>query len=82
MACGLPCIISDASSLPEVGGDAAIQLSPANESEWTEAMLDLLADPEKQARMSKAGIVQSRAFSWNKAARELMQIYNSLLTLA
>jgi glycosyltransferase involved in cell wall biosynthesis len=82
MACGLPCIISDASSLPEVGGDAAIQLPPANETMWTEAMLGLLTDEEKQAQMIEAGFTQARSFSWNKAARELMQVYNSLLEMA
>ena len=82
MACGLPCIISDASSLPEVGGDAAIQLPPTNEIMWTEAMLGLLTDEEKQAQMIEAGFTQARSFSWNKAARELVQVYNSLLEMA
>lgn len=82
MACGLPCIISDASSLPEVGGDAAIQLPPTNETMWAEAMLGLLTDENKQAEMIEAGFSQVRSFSWNKAARELMQVYNSLLDRA
>ena len=82
MACGLPCIISDASSLPEVGGDAAIQIPPTNETMWAEAMLGLLTDEEKQAKMIEAGFSQARSFSWNKAARKLVKVYNSLLDLA
>jgi glycosyltransferase involved in cell wall biosynthesis len=82
LACGLPCIISDASSLPEVGGDAAIQLPPKNEIMWTEMMLGLLTDEEKQAQMIEAGFMQARLFSWNKAARELVQVYDSLLEMA
>jgi glycosyltransferase involved in cell wall biosynthesis len=82
MACGLPCIISDASSLPEVGGDAAIQLPPTNEIMWTEAMLELLTDEEKQAQMIETGFIQARSFSWNKAAKELVQVYNSLLEMS
>ena len=79
MACGLPCIISDASSLPEVGGNAAVQLPPENETVWTETLIELLTDEDKQVQMGEAGIVQARSFSWNKAARELMHIYNALL---
>ena len=82
MACGLPCIISNASSLPEVGGDAAIQLPPTNETMWTEEMLGLLTDEGKQAQMIEAGFAQARSFSWNKAARELVQVYNYLLDMA
>ncbi len=81
MACGLPCIISDASSLPEVGGDAAILIPPTNEAMWAEAILDLLTDEKKQAQMVEAGLKQARAFSWIKAARELVQVYDFLLEM-
>lgn len=81
MACGLPCLVSNASSLPEVGGSAAFQLSPTDELKWSEAMMWLLADKEKQVQMKEAGIKQAHSFSWNKAATELMQIYNFLLEI-
>ena len=81
MACGLPCILSDASSLPEVGGAAAVLLPPMNETMWAEAILELLTDEKKQAQMVEAGFKQARAFSWTKAAQELLQVYNSLLEM-
>jgi glycosyltransferase involved in cell wall biosynthesis len=81
MACGLPCLISDASSLPEVGGKAAIQLAPTDEKKWTEAMMGLLTNQVKLVQMREAGIKQASSFSWKKAALELMQIYEYLLEM-
>ncbi len=79
MACGLPCLISDASSLPEVGGDAARYLSPTDEAAWTKGMMDLLTDGEKRSLMSEFGKKRARLFSWNKAATALMNVYEFLL---
>jgi len=79
MACGVPCIISNASCLPEVGGDAAVQISPVDEEAWTKMMLDLLQHEEKRAAMVIAGYEQARRFSWIKAARQLLWLYESLL---
>lgn len=79
MACGLPCLISNASSLPEVGGDAAVQLAPHDESAWSEAMLEILMSDDQRAAMSAAGLLQAREFSWKKAAERLLQVYNELL---
>ena len=73
--------ISDASSLPEVGGNAAIQLSPTDEKKWTEAMIELLTNQGKLVYIREAGIKQASLFSWNKAAVELMHIYEYLLEL-
>lgn len=81
MACGLPCIISNSSSLPEVGGDAALQLSPQAEAMWSEAMVDLLTDETRYTEMVVSGIEQARSFSWSKAAGELLQVYNDLLQI-
>ncbi len=81
MACGLPCLISDASSLPEVGGQAAILLSPSSDVIWSETMIEVLTDTAKQSQMGKDGIEQARLFSWKKAASELLQIYQLLLDL-
>lgn len=81
MACGLPCIIADASSLPEVGGSAAKQIPAKDETKWTEALLEVLTDEEKQAEMIGAGFKQVQSFSWKKAAGELMEVYDHLLEM-
>ena len=81
MACGVPVLASNVSSLPEVvgAGESAVQLPPTDESAWTQAIDHLLADPSQRARMVAAGFRQARHFTWHKAAQQLLQIYQRLL---
>lgn len=81
MACGIPVIASNASSLPEVvgNGETAVQLPPHEETAWTETIDQLLGDPARRSRMVAAGFQQAHAFSWQKAAQQLLGIYDNLL---
>ena len=79
MACGVPALISDASCLPEVGGDAAMQLQPMDDEAWAGAMLAILGNGQQHMEMVEAGFAQVRQFSWTKAAHELMDVYAGLL---
>ncbi len=79
MACGVPAIISSSSSLPEVGGQAALQLPAESEAAWGETMNLLLNDEKRRAEMTAAGFLQASRFSWQKAAQELLHIYGLLL---
>jgi len=83
MACGVPVISSDASSLPEVaatgGAPAALLLSPEDEAGWSAAMLRLLADAAARQRLIAAGAVQAARFTWPAAARQLAGLYDRLL---
>jgi glycosyltransferase involved in cell wall biosynthesis len=79
MACGVPVLVSNASCLPEVVGEAAVLLSPHDEAAWTAAMDSLLADPVRRGRLVAAGFRQSRQFTWGKAARQLLTIYQKLV---
>jgi len=78
MACGVPVLTSNVSSLPEVVGETAVQLPPAQENVWTQAMLNLLTDPALRTRMIASGYRQARHFSWDKSAQQLLQIYRQL----
>lgn len=78
MGCGVPVITSNASSLPEVAGEAAVQLDPQDEPGWTAVMGQLLQDHGRRAHMIAAGSRQARQFTWHKAARQLIEIYNRL----
>ena len=82
MACGVPAIISSSSSLPEVGGDAALQLPADSVDAWSSGMSAVLGDQARAAAMISAGIIQARRFSWQKAARQLLGIYTALLDKA
>ncbi len=82
MASGVPAIISSSSSLPEVGGDAALQLPADSVDAWSSGMSAVLGDQARAAAMISAGIIQARRFSWQKAARQLLGIYTALLDKA
>jgi len=80
MACGTPVISSNASSLPEVATEeSAVLLSPHDERAWTAAMLRLLEDESARGELSAAGLARSTQFSWRAAARQLADLYESLL---
>ncbi|MEW5989349.1 MAG: glycosyltransferase family 1 protein [Chloroflexota bacterium] len=79
MACGAPVVTSNASSLPEVAGEAAVKLSPTDTAAWTEAMYTLLTHPMERARLVAAGFRQARRFTWETAARQLVEVYERLL---
>jgi glycosyltransferase involved in cell wall biosynthesis len=79
MACGVPVVSSNASSLPEVVGDSGLLLSPHDETAWSTSLNDLLADPLRRAQMVAAGFRQARQFTWRKAGHELLTLYQNLL---
>ncbi len=78
MACGTPVVASNTSSIPEVTGQAATLVSPHNEQEWIEAIRNVLADSKLADRMSKEGLVQAKKFSWDKAAKETVAVYEKV----
>lgn len=75
MACGCPVLCSRASSLPEVVGDAGILLPFADSSAWAHALETLLASPAVQARWRERGPERAALFSWEKAGRETLKVY-------
>jgi anaerobic magnesium-protoporphyrin IX monomethyl ester cyclase len=81
MACGIPVITSNTSSLPEVIGDAGIMVDPTDVNSLCESMCLLLKDKELWKRMSNAGRERSKLFSWEKAAKEILEIYDGVLSV-
>ncbi len=81
MACGAPVVVSNASCLPEVVGQAAMQLPAGDEDAWRTALLELLPDNVRRSHMVAAGLIRAREFTWEKAARQLRGIYQELLTI-
>ncbi|MFN6472020.1 MAG: glycosyltransferase family 4 protein [Nostoc sp. SerVER01] len=74
MACGTPVITSNLSSLPEVGGDAAILIDPYNSREITEAMEAIATDSALRSRLSNQGIIHSQQFSWQKTGQATAEV--------
>lgn len=78
MACGLPVIVSNVASLPEVVGDAALLVDPHDVDELTFAMWRVLNDPDLCQEMREKGLKQAGCFSWERAARETAAIYQQV----
>ena len=75
MACGLPVVVSNVASLPEVVGDAGLLIDPHDVDELTVAMWRMLNDPDLRQEMIGKGHRQAARFSWERAARETLEIY-------
>ncbi len=78
MACGTPVISSNSSSLPEVGGDAALYFDPHDTNQLKETLERLLGDENLRAQLSRKGIERARLFSWEKAAQETLGVYEKV----
>jgi len=81
MACGVPVVCSNASSLPEVVGDAGILLPPDDVRGWTEALTRLLTDPTLYADLRARGLDRAGQFSWETAARRTLEVYKTVRSL-
>jgi len=75
MACGTPVVTSNASSLPEVVGDAALVVDPLDVAALADAMGHLLTDRDLRENMARRGVEQARLFTWTRAAASLLDIY-------
>lgn len=80
MTLGCPVLSSNAGSLPEVGGDAAIYFDPIREDEFV-ALIDSVLNKSEIDRdlMIQKGFENSKKFSWEKTYRETVQVYKELL---
>ncbi|MHC6181309.1 glycosyltransferase family 4 protein [Clostridium sp. JNZ X4-2] len=79
MACGIPVITSDTTSLPEVVGDGALLIDPEDQNKLCEAMLNVLSDDNLKKRLISAGIQRISKLSWRKTASDTISIYNKII---
>jgi glycosyltransferase involved in cell wall biosynthesis len=82
MACGCPVISSNASSLPEVAGEAALLVEPWDVDGFASVMERVLTDPALQADLRKKGLERAAQFSWDKTARETIAVYRRVMEQA
>jgi glycosyltransferase involved in cell wall biosynthesis len=75
MARGVPVASSNASSLPEVAGDAALLFDPHDESAIADAVGRLLGDPDEAGRLRAHGRQRARLFTWKRTARLTLDSY-------
>jgi glycosyltransferase involved in cell wall biosynthesis len=77
MACSTPVVAADNSSLPEVVGDAGLMVDASDAGGLAAALAKLLTDEVLRARLELAGAEQVRCFTWENAARQLLDLYCS-----
>jgi glycosyltransferase involved in cell wall biosynthesis len=75
MACGCPVLTSPVTSLPEVCGDAASYADPEDEKSIAKELTRLLEDESARKELSRKGIERARQFSWERSAREHMEVF-------
>lgn len=74
MACGTPVICSNVSSLPEVGGDAALQVDPLDVEALASAMHQAVSDDGLRTALVARGFEWVRRFSWQRCASQVLQV--------
>jgi glycosyltransferase involved in cell wall biosynthesis len=71
MACGVPVLTSNCSSLPEVAGDAAVLVDPYSIADIKMGIERVLSDEALRLRCSEQGLKRAAEFSWDRSAEEL-----------
>ncbi len=77
MACGVPTIASNCSSLPEVVGLPEALFDPRHPSAISRAMQSVLANPSFAAHLRGHGLAQARRFSWDNTARATLDAFDA-----
>jgi alpha-1,3-rhamnosyl/mannosyltransferase len=78
-ASSVPVVVSNATSLPEVAGGAALEVDPLDTNAIAEAMLALAQDGAVRERCIAAGRARAAQFTWDETARRTAAVYRSLI---
>jgi len=78
MVRGVPTIVSDASSLPEVVGDAALLFDPNRPEQLADVLTSFITDSQRRQEYSKRGVRQAARFTWRRCAEEHLRVYEQL----
>ena len=81
MACGVPVITSNTSSMPEIAGNAALLVDPYSTEEITAAMIKVYKNDILKKSMIKSGLTRAARFSWKSMAENVLNIYQETLGL-
>jgi glycosyltransferase involved in cell wall biosynthesis len=78
MSCGAPVVASNVSALPEVIGDAAVIVNPENVFDIARGIREILLDADLRQRVIARGYEQSRRFSWETTASQVLETYRQV----
>lgn len=79
MACGTPVVTSNTTSLPEVGGDAAIYVDPLSIDSIVHGMIRVVHDSSLRKNMQNRGIERAAMFTWDRAANVVYTTLEEML---
>jgi glycosyltransferase involved in cell wall biosynthesis len=80
MASGVPVVVSNLSSLPEVVGDAGVLVDPNSVDSIAEGLLKVLTDPKLRKTMIERGREQAKKFTWENTAKRTLEVIEGLNT--
>lgn len=80
MAVGCPVIVSNVSSLPEVVGEAGLLVDPYSVDQIEQAIRTLVSDKKLREKYIKLGLAESQKFSWEKMAKQVLQVFTKVST--
>ncbi|MGC6431541.1 MAG: glycosyltransferase family 4 protein [Jejuia sp.] len=79
MACGVPVITSNTSSMPEIAGEAAHLVNPFEPNEIKEGIVEVLNNQEYRESLRNKGLERSKQFSWNNMAKKYQELYEQVI---
>ncbi len=80
MACGTPVLCSNTSSLPEVAGEAALQVDPLQVDEIARGLIRIATDEELRRTLIARGYEQAKKFTWQACADVVLGVFDRLLS--
>ena len=80
MSLGIPVVTSNTSSLPEIVGSTAILVNPKSVSSIKNGIEEVLMDITLRQKLSKASLERSKLFSWDKASKETIEVFEQALS--
>ncbi len=78
MASGVPVLVSDRASLPEVVGDAAWLIDPERPEDTARRLEEVLEDSDARSVLVRRGIERAARFTWDACARATLEVYRSV----
>lgn len=79
MSCGVPVITSNISAMPEVGGEAVLYANPEDEKDIADKLRLVMEDKKIRKDMIDKGFLQAKKFSWEKCAKETLEVYRRVI---
>jgi Glycosyltransferase len=79
MACGIPVITSNITSIPEVVDNSALLIDPKDTDSLCESMLNVLSNQALYNNLVKSGLKRAAQFSWEKTAKDTIRVYNKII---